>query len=145
MSKAFVFILLFLPALLFSEEQKKSGVLQIDVIVKVVSPSSEELWSVDLRRYTVSGRSISVNLKGFDGELKATMTPIITDDDTIILIAKSQVKSVGDEKIINESEIELKTKFNEEIILYPIGNIKNVPNVILELNITKFNGVGVWK
>lgn len=140
MSKSFTLLFLLLPALVFSEEQDVSGLIQIDVVVKVVSQNSEELWSVDLKKYTISNRSISINLKGFDGELIATMTPVLIDNNTVLLKAISSVRSLETDQIIKESRIELKTGFREKIILYPIGNIKNAPNVIMELNIIKHSG-----
>lgn len=141
MNKSLTLILFLIPMLLFSEEKKNLEVYQIDVVVKVLSMEYEELWSVNLKKYTISGRSISLNLKGFDGELKATMTPVSIDSQTLLLKATSSVKSLETNLIIKQSTIELTTGFDEKIILFPIGNIKDTPNVILELNIIKLNGV----
>lgn len=142
MSKSIALILCFLPALVFSREPEALGLLQIDVVVKVVSVELEELWSVDLTKYTISDRSISIYLKGFDGELTATLTPVLISKNSLLLKTSSIVKSLETNKIIKESSMQLVAEFGEKIIFYPIGNINNAPNVILELNITKHNGVG---
>ncbi len=142
MNKFFLFFFVF-PALLFAQEQDVSGLLQVDVVVKVLSAKSEELWSLDLTKFTISERAINLNLKGFDGELSATMTPVVINNNLILLKTSSVVKSLESGKIIKVSEKELVTGFNEVIIFYPIGNLENIPNVIMELTIKKINGVNI--
>jgi hypothetical protein len=140
MSRSLTLLLLLLPISLYSNDQGAQGLLQIDVAVKVVSADSVELWSVDFKKYTISGRSISINLHGFDGELKATLLPIINENGSMVLETSSVVKSLDSEKIIQESFMRLQAEFGEKLLLYPIGNLENVPNVIMELSITKHNG-----
>lgn len=139
----FLLLLLVLPTYLFSGEQAANGLLQIDVVIKIVSSESEELWSLDLKKFTVSERAVSINLKGFDGELYATMTPIVLNNDLILLKTSSVVKSIEDGKIIKVSERDLVASFNESITFYPIGNLENIPNIIMELKIKRFYGVNV--
>ena len=142
MSKFFWLFLVF-PAFLFAEEQDAGGLLQIDVVVKVVSAESEELWSLDLTKFTISERAINLNLKGFDGELSATMTPVVINNNLILLKTSSVVTSLETGQIIKVSEKELVAGFDEVIIFHPIGHLKNIPNVIIELIIKKINGVNV--
>lgn len=142
MNKFFFFFLVF-PALLFAGEQDVSGLLQVDVVVKVIDAKSKELWSLDLTKFTISERAINLNLKGFDGELSATMTPVVINNDLILLKTSSVVKSLESGKIIKVSEKELVAGFDESIIFYPIGNLENIPNVIVELIIKKINGVNI--
>lgn len=143
MSKFYTLILLLIPSFIFSLDNDVTGLLQIDVIVKVISAESEELWSVDVTKYTINNRSISLNLKGFDAELIAIMTPVLVGNDSVILRAEATVKNLETKKILHVSEMDLTVKFDEKVILYPIGNLKNAPNVIMELNITKHNGVDI--
>lgn len=142
MNRFFLFFFL-VPVFIFSDERECSELLQVDVVVKVVSAESEELWSLDLTKFTISERAISLNLKGFDGELSATMIPVVINSDVILLKTASVVKSLETGDIIQMSEKELVTGFNEVIIFYPIGNPKNIPNVIMELKINRVDGVDV--
>jgi len=143
MNRILIIFILLIPSTIFTQEKDSLGVIQIDVTVKVISAESVELWSEKLRKYTISNRSISLNLKGFDGELTAIMTPVLLDDENVHLTAKSVVKSLENNYIINESEIDLTIKLNEYIILYPIGNIENIPNVVIELKINNHIGAGI--
>ncbi len=140
MNKFFIIFLVF-PTVLFGQEKGIKGLLKVDVVVKVISEESEELWSFSTKKYTVSQRSVSINLKGFDGELIATLNPVVVNDDLLLLKTSSIVKNLDTGSIIKASEKDLLSGFNEEIVFYPIGNLENVPNVILILNITKFGGV----
>lgn len=142
MNRFFLFLFVF-PSLLFAQEQDVSGLLQVDVVVKVISEKSEELWSLNLTKFTISERAVNLNLKGFDGELSATMTPVVINNNLILLKTSSTVKSLESGEIIQVSEKELVTGFDEIIIFYPIGKLHNIPNVIMELIIKRINGVDI--
>ncbi|QEN03580.1 hypothetical protein EW093_02320 [Thiospirochaeta perfilievii] len=142
MNKFFWLFLVF-PVFLFAETNGMEGLLQIDVVVKVISGESEELWSLDLTKYTISERAISINLKGFDGELLATVTPVEINSELVLLKTSSIIKSLDTGEIIKASHKELVAGFNEKIIFYPIGNLENIPNVIMELEIKKILGVDI--
>lgn len=142
MNKIYTLLLLFIPVGLFSQVDIMGGLLQIDVTVKVLSADSEELWSVDVTKYTVSERSIGLHLQGFDGDLYAEMTPIIIDTNSLLLQTACIVKSLESGNVIVESEKELLANFSDEIILYPIGNRENSPKVIMIMYINKQSGAG---
>lgn len=139
MNRALFILLLSIPSLIFCVEEDK-GVLQINTVIKVVSSASEVLWSETITKYTINNRSISINLKGFDGDLYATLTPVVLKNNFLLLKTTCVVKSLETDSIIMDSENDVVVNFDEIITFYPIGNKENAPNIIMELSIKKLNG-----
>lgn len=141
MSKYLWIFILLLPSFLYGEDKVTSGILRIDVTVKVVNVDSEELWSVDFVKYTISNRGISINLKGFDGDLTATLNPVVIDDEKLRLETSCIIISLENKTTILESEKELLASFDEVVLFFPIGGKDDEPTVIMELKISKQGGV----
>ncbi|OQY40486.1 MAG: hypothetical protein B6229_01670 [Spirochaetaceae bacterium 4572_7] len=140
MSKNIIFIYIFFSAVLWGEDVLPSGILQVDIDVTVSTTESDDDWSVQLVKYTVSERSISINLKGFDGELVATLTPTVIDNELLLLKTSSEIKSIDNGAVIMLNQKELISHFNEKILFFPIGSRDIDPIVVMELVITKFTG-----
>ncbi len=131
MSKfVYLYFFVLLPTLVFSQDRNNSGVLNIDTTVQVVNSHKEVLWSYHFVKYTVS---INIYLKAFDGEVIATLTPTLLEDEKILLQTSCIIRSLEDKKIIQESSTELITTFNEEILLFPIGGRDNKPTIVIVL------------
>ena len=140
MNRNIIYLFLFFSSILWGEEVSPYGILQVDVGITVSSDNSTNDWSTQITKYTVSERSISINLKGFDGELIATLTPKVIDGELLLLKATCEIKNVDNGDIISITRKELISHFDEKILFFPIGNSGIDPIVVMELVITKFDG-----
>ncbi|MGL1892658.1 MAG: hypothetical protein OCD02_13595 [Spirochaetaceae bacterium] len=140
MIKSFYLLLFIFPSIIWAGDFDVSGLLQIDVKIKIVDSDANELWSVDLTKYTISNRSISISLNGYDGNLTATLNPIVMDKKNILLQTSCIVTSLETEDIIQSSSKEIVTSFNKDILFFPLGDTDVNPKVIMELKLIKHNG-----
>lgn len=132
-------ILLFIPTTLFSNEISINELIKIDVVVTVES-QGEKVFNVDLTKYTVDGKGVSIKLKGYDGVINAMLTPKVEENEIVELSASCEVRDL-EGSLLSKRDKLLKTNYNEKIIFYPLGGLGKEPRVLMELTINKFTGL----
>lgn len=140
MSRYIIFFLLTLPSLLFSNEIDIEKIIEIDVLVSIEGLSPEDSLKVDLTKYTVDGKGVNIKLMGYDGAIKAMLTPEIVEEERIRLVAMCEVTDLKD-KVIKTSDEVLETSLNEKILFYPLGGVDIEPRVIMEITLNRFSGI----
>lgn len=122
-------------------------VLQLDISLRVVDPQIEEtVWTAEVERVTVSGRTVSVRLEGVNVVIEAEFTPYWDEAEQLLLVAHGRTWtrfSESAEPTYHSSFTTLPINLGEPIVFLPLG-VSQVPvetdrhgrlDIELELNI----------
>ncbi|SIP88066.1 hypothetical protein SAMN05920897_10198 [Alkalispirochaeta americana] len=102
------------------------GALRLHINARLVSPDQEEaVWSMDLTRATIGGRSVRVRLDGTGIVVVADFTPYWESENELLLVAQGQTwisdSRDGGETTYRTSFITLPIRLGEPIIFLPLG------------------------
>lgn len=127
------------------------GALKVHIKARIIDEgANQELWNMDLTRFTISGRSITVQLEGTNIRVHAEFTPYWESENQLVLVAQGQtwISTDGnmDEPEYRTSFTTLPIELGEPILFLPLGS-GHVPvdterfgrlNIELELNVERY-------
>lgn len=93
---SFIFLVAFSTGL-FSESLQDAlkyldkNTLTINITANVLGPGGACIWTTDISRITISGRSVKVKISGGNIFVITDITPYINDNDTILLVSQGEV------------------------------------------------------
>jgi len=120
-------------------ELLEDNVFSVNVVGRIYDSGEVSSWNMQVTKYTISGRKVSVRLKGKKIKVIADITPYV-DEEGILLLAQGQVwvTSPGAETVHYSSTMKsLPVQFGDKVYFYPLGinSDKNKKMFILELEI----------
>lgn len=128
-----------------------SGVLEVHITARIIDENDNELvWSLDVTRVTISGRSVSVRMEGNNITIVADFTPYWTDENELLLVAQGQTwvgAGDADDGEYRTSFTTLPIQLGEPIVFFPLG-IDQIPveteeygrlNIELEINVERYS------
>lgn len=148
MKKRFIILLIVFLSIGFSVgadeisellELLEDNVFSVNVVGRIYDSGEVSSWNMQVTKYTISGRKVSVRLKGKKLKVIADITPYV-DEEGILLLAQGQVwvTSPGGETVHYSSTMKsLPVQFGDKVYFYPLGinSDKNKKMFILELEI----------
>ncbi len=94
----FLSVLFFLSAFSLESETMKdvlkffnNNVIMVNVTANVISGSGECLWTTNISKITINGRSVKVKISGGNVIVITDITPYLDDGDTILLVSQGDV------------------------------------------------------
>lgn len=134
-----------------SLEELLSGALTLHIRARIIDQDDNEtVWTMDLTRVTISGRSVRVRLDGSNIAVVAEFTPYWEGNGQLMLVAQGRTWLTSDE---SDDSPDYRTSFTtlpiqlgEPIVFLPLGN-SNVPvdterfgrlNIELEINVERY-------
>ncbi len=134
-----------------SLEDLLSGALTLHINARIIDQDQNEtVWTMDLTRVTISGRSVRVQLEGSNITVVAEFTPYWEGDGDLMLVAQGRtwLSPGGDpeEPDYRTSFTTLPVQLGEPIIFLPLGNSR-LPvdterfgrlNIELEINVERY-------
>ncbi len=124
----------------------KNKKLEVSIVTKILEENSEVIWNVESSEVTVSGRTVTVKLKGESIRILAEITPYILDDGSILLVAKGDVlMSSADEGLQYKTTLKsLPVNLGEKAFFFPLGvafdSDKNIYTIQLEIQVDEASG-----
>jgi hypothetical protein len=120
-------------------ELLEDNVFSVNIVGRIYGNGNVSSWNVEVTKYTISGKKVSVKLKGKNLKIIADITPY-ADEKGILLLAQGQVwiTSPGEETLQYTSTMKsLPIQFGDKVYFYPLGlnQDKNQKMFILELEI----------
>lgn len=127
------------------------GALAIHINARIVDKDENEtVWTMDVSRVTISGRSVSVRLDGSNISILAEFTPYWESEDQLMLVAQGATWITtdvpGDEPEYRTSFSTLPIRLGEPLVFLPLGTVP-VPvdterfgrlNIELEINVERY-------
>lgn len=118
----------------------KDNVFAVNVIGRIYDSGEVSSWEMEVAKYTISGRKVSLRLEGDELVVIADITPYMDEEDGVLLVAQGQVwiKSPGEEVVKYSSAMKsLPIKLGDKVYFYPLGISRDydAEMFILELEI----------
>ena len=126
------------------------GALTVHINARIVDQNrNETVWTMDLKRITVSGKAVEVRLEGSNIVVEAEFTPYRESDDNFILIAEGRTwvtSGTSEETQYRTSFTSLPIHLGEPVLFLPLGS-SNMPleterfgrlNIELEINVEPY-------
>lgn len=134
-----------------SVDELLSGALTVNINARIIDQDQNEtVWTMDLTRVTISGRSVTVRLDGSNIAVVAEFTPYWEDDGQLMLVAQGStwVTDGGGNRSpdYRTSFSTLPIQLGEPIVFLPLGETE-VPvdterfgrlNIELEINVERY-------
>ncbi len=125
-----------------------SGALRVNIQARIVEPGQGgEVWTMDLTRVTIGGRSVRVRLEGANIIVIADFTPYWESEDELLLVAQGQTwvtdDTAGGETIHRTSFTTMPIRLGEPLVFLPLGtDLDNdqlgLLNIELEINVERY-------
>ncbi|MEX2444732.1 MAG: hypothetical protein WD492_14090 [Alkalispirochaeta sp.] len=134
-----------------SLEDLLSGALTLHINARIIDQDDNEtVWTMDLTRVTISGRSVRVRMDGSNITVVAEFTPYWEGEGQLMLVAQGRTWITEDdgsgERDYRTSFTTLPVQLGEPIIFLPLGDGR-VPvdterfgrlNIELEINVERY-------
>lgn len=119
------------------------GALRVHINARIVnSGANETVWTMDLTRVTIGGRSVRVRLDGANIVVVADFTPYWESEEELLLLAQGQTWIIDDseqgETTYRTSFTTLPIRLGEPIVFFPLGadlDTDHVDQLNIELEI----------
>ncbi len=98
--------------------------LKVRLVAKVIGSGEEMVWNMETTYITISGRTVTVPLKGSNLFVLINITPYKEDDGNILLVAQGHVWLTNEknEKVqYLTARQSMPVSFGEKILFYPLG------------------------
>ena len=124
-----LFLLLILPAAAEADEISdlielmRENLYSVNIVGRMYQEGEVSSWTVDVSKYTISGRKVTVKLQGDNLEVIAEVTPYV-DKEGVLLLAQGQVwANVDNNKRVHYSSTmkSLPVQLGDKIFFYPLG------------------------
>ncbi len=142
-----LFLFCLLPVLSADEisellELMKENVYSVHIVGRMYQGGEVSTWTMEVSKYTISGRKVTVKLQGESLQIIAEITPYV-DKEGVLLLAQGQVwaTSGGQKKVHYTSTMKsLPVQFGDKVYFYPLGVNRDPTNkmFILELEFQVF-------
>lgn len=118
----------------------QDNVFSVNVIGRIYDSGEVSSWEMEVTKYTISGRSVSLRLEGKKLVVIANITPYVDEEDGVLLVAQGQVwvDEPGEELVKYSSTMKsLPISLGDKVYFYPLGLSQNYESemFILELEI----------
>lgn len=118
----------------------QDNVFSVNVIGRIYDGGEVSSWEMEVAKYTISGRSVSLRLEGKNLVVIADITPYVDDEEGILLVAQGQVwvDEPGEELVKYSSTMKsLPIQLGDKVFFYPLGISQDYESemFILELEI----------
>ena len=102
------------------------GALRVHINARIVdSEVNEAVWTMDLTRVTIGGRSVRVRLDGANIVVVADFTPYWESDEELLLLAQGQTWVIDEsgqgDTTYRTSFTTLPIRLGEPIVFFPLG------------------------
>ncbi|RKX87876.1 MAG: hypothetical protein DRP59_12705 [Spirochaetes bacterium] len=105
-----------------------SKVLNINITARVVNNKGEILWTTEISKITVNGRSVKVKISGYNIIVITDITPYIDEDNTILLVSQGEVWIGSSESNTINHYATIKSvpvKSGERAFFFPLGIVES--------------------
>jgi hypothetical protein len=132
-------------------EMLEKKALAVHITARVVEDGEQAVWNMELTRFTISGRSVTIRLEGSNVVVVATFTPYRETGDSLLLVAQGQtwITTSEGERVKYRTAFEsLPMRLGEPAVFLPLGDKPldvnldteryGVFNIELEINIEPY-------
>ncbi len=121
---------------------------EIKIKLKILDDGKNELVNSDWKLATLSGKPVSIQLKGNNLLIKADMTPYYSDRNSILLLTQANVKLIpagSDTGKFYSTVNSLPIKLGEKALFFPLGlldeKMENISSCVLEIEVQPYDNV----
>ncbi len=105
----------------------KNNILLLNVTTNVLDSTGKNVWTTDLSKITINGRSVKVKISGLNVVVIADITPYLHENNTILLVSQGEVwiGSSGSDTVRHYATIKsIPVRPGERVFFFPLGVIK---------------------
>ena len=121
---------------------------QIKINLKILDDCKKELVNTDWNLATVSGKPVSIHLKGNNLFIKADMTPYYSDKKSILLMTQANVRLKPDDSEVSKfysTVNSLPINLGEKALFFPLGlldeKMENISSCVLEIEVQPYDNI----
>ena len=121
---------------------------QIKINLKILDDVKKELVNSDWNLATLSGKAVSINLRGNNLVIKADMTPYYSDKNSILLLIQANVKLKPSDSEVSKfysTVNSLPIKLGEKALFFPLGlldeKMENISSCVLEIEVQPYDNI----
>jgi hypothetical protein len=127
-------------------EAVDENIYSVHIHARVYESGEISTWDMDVKKFTIAGKKVTVKLEGENVLVVAELTPYVQSDDTVLLVAQGEVwiTTPQDEQIKYSSVIKsLPIKHGDKVYFYPlgVGKIKDAFIIELEIEVNPYRTV----
>ncbi len=135
MRKILIIILLFVQSVAFVsglERQNalsflKENIILLKVTTNVLDSTGKKIWTTELSKITINGRSVKIKISGLNVLVIADITPYLHENNTILLVSQGEVwiGSSNSDTVRHYATIKsIPVSSGERVFFFPLGIIK---------------------
>ncbi len=117
----------------------KRNALTLNITANVTDSTGENLWTTNISKITVNGRSVKIKISGINVIVIADITPYLKDNDTILLVSQGEVwiGSSHSDTVQHYATIKsIPVDPGERVFFFPLGIVESSANTYtIELEI----------
>lgn len=104
-----------------------TGALRVNIQARIIDPAqSDEVWTMDITRITIGGRSVRVRMEGANIVVIADFTPYWETEEELLLLAQGQTWVTdyhGSGEVIHRTSFTtMPIRLGEPIVFLPLGS-----------------------
>ena len=121
-------------------------IYSVHIHARVYESGEISTWDMEVKKFTIAGKKVTVRLEGENVLVVADLTPYIQSDDTVLLVAQGEVwiTTPQDEQVKYSSVIKsLPIEYGDKVYFYPlgVGKIKDAFIIELEIEVNPYRTV----
>ncbi len=106
----------------------KNNIILLKVTTNVLDGSGRKVWSTELSKITINGRSVKIRISGLNVLVIADITPYLHENNTILLVSQGEVwiGSSRSDTVRHYATIKsIPVSPGERAFFFPLGVIKS--------------------
>jgi hypothetical protein len=136
-----------------NEKRLSENLIKLDFNIRLIQAEESYVWHQHAEKYTISGKAVSLKLKGANLRYLGYFTPFFLKENTIKLLIQGQIFLFSSSSKSFRYFSSMKTafvNFGEKIVFYPLGMVKdetpekksanNIYTIEIEILILPFTG-----
>ncbi len=131
-----------------TEQKNTERFYDIKINLKILDDEKKELVNTDWKLSTLSGKPVSIHLKGNNLYIKADMTPYYADRKSILLLTQANVKLKPVDSEVSKfysTVNSLPIKLGEKALFFPLGllneKMENISSCVLEIEVQPYDNI----
>ncbi len=117
----------------------KDNILLLHVTTNVLDSTGKNIWTTELSKITINGRSVKIKISGLNVLVIADITPYLHENNTILLVSQGEVwiGSSSSDTVRHYATIKsIPVNSGERVFFFPLGIIKaSLETYTIELEI----------